>query len=256
MPSSCIEFLREAINWWDLVPAVIGAGFGAAASAIPSYCLANKASKEMLARDSENRRSALKAATIRGMIKLMKIVNGYESLFRHTEEMISRVPLEERGEFRLWQIMTPIAGIDASSVSFDAQELEVFIEKGEGGFASDLLLLAERYNTITSAMIEYGRIRTALTDQMPPEDMQGARGISVLDPAKEKILAPKVVEVSLLAFQVRATLKSDYAFSLQLGEKFGVKARSLLRDSEFPVLSLAKAKASLEKDLSVWKEMS
>ncbi len=66
----------------SLMSAVIGAVFGAGASAIPAYLLASKASRETLARDRISRDEQMKAATYRAMVKLLEMVNGVMGLRR------------------------------------------------------------------------------------------------------------------------------------------------------------------------------
>jgi len=171
-----IEVVKSATiyPWWDLIPSVVGALVGAAAAAIPAYYLAKSSSREAVRRDRISRRDRQKAAAVQGTVKLLIITNDLENIYNHLEGLIERSHEAGRDDMQIWQIITPMVAIEQSKISFNPEELSVFIENHDFDILNDVLLLSNRYWVFKDSMQEYSRRRQELTDMLPAQ-MEGAQ---------------------------------------------------------------------------------
>lgn len=232
-------------EWWDLVPAIVGALAGAAAAFIPAYFFARKSSRETLERDRVSRLEQQKAATFRALVKLQIIVNGISDTHRQLEEMISAADSAGLQDQSLWQKVTPMIGFSVAPVRFEAEEVTVFIGK-ESDYLNELLLLAERYDSMIVTFKAYSDRRERLTEQFSAV-MNGLVGSTWLDAEVHAKFASTITALDTLIIQLRDNLASDYKMALSVAGKFGPKARTQLNDPSFPLLSTEEAEHANNK---------
>lgn len=224
-------------NWWDLVPATVGALVGAAAAAIPAFFLARNASRETLRRDQESRLERQKNATLRGLATLVRIVNGIENIHRHIEELIKESENANPTGMELWQRILPIVGIEKDEWYFETEDVAIFVSAKKFDFFNDILLLSHRYTSLKIALQYYGDSRSRLTDELPSQ-MEGQIGHAYLSPAEMDRFRPRAVQLETLAVQIRTTARDDWDFAKKVASQFGPIAREYFKDSSFPTLSI------------------
>jgi hypothetical protein len=230
-------------TWWNLLPSAIGAVLGAACGAVPSYFLANRSSKALLARDEQARVQGEKVATIRAMTRLLTVVNGCEGLTRSVEEMIEEGN-KRGGNSELWTVVRPISGMPGSPVHFEADEISIFLASKDYDFFNGLLLCATRYNSLTAGFADYAIQRQNLTDLLSAK-MEGIVGSTDLSPEDAAFIAPKAAAVESLIVQLRETAEKDYEVALDLASQIGRKAQEYLSDPTLPALDVSEATKQL-----------
>lgn len=206
--------------------------------------MARRSSRETLKRDRIARLENQKAAALRAAVKLLTIVNGLESLYRHVEETIAHADAAGHGDMEIWQKVRPMVGFTDKMVRFESEEIAVFVTE-EAGYLNELLLLAERYAALESGFKAYAERRSRLTDELSAV-MSGSVGTTSLTKAQYEKFAPRAHELTLLIEQLRESVSADYETALTVAEQFGPKARIQLNDPTFPILSVDAARAKKE----------
>lgn len=229
------------MNWWDsnLASALVGAIAGAILTAVPTYLLATRASRETLERDRISRNEQQKTATFRALVKLVIVINRIGSLHRHIERAIGEAEKTAPKGLRVWQKVEPITGLSDYNVRFDADDLVAFVAAGEFAYVTDLLQLTESCASLASATRDYTLHRKRLTDLLAERvggPMEGRLASITLTEAEAAKLEPLSVELETMVTQLRAFAAEDSAKATALGEQFGPKARAALADDTFPNL--------------------
>lgn len=104
------SIIQTAINWWDLVPAIVGGIIGALAGGIPAYFLSKSASKEMSVRDESARKSVEHLAMLRLYLTLFHVGNDVFSARKQIDAMVLR-PVGEDERFPTQRRLSAFAGM-------------------------------------------------------------------------------------------------------------------------------------------------
>ncbi len=232
-------------DWWDLVPATVGALMGAAAAAIPAWLLARNTSKETLERDRIARREQMEADAFSGVVKLVSIVNGVAALQRTIEEQIAEA--QEAGlAGQLWCRVRGLTGLRQEEIKFEARELAVLLAAKEFKYLTEVLLVAERYSTLVAAMQDYADRRRELTDMIPARIENGV-GTFILNQAEQERFGPRILELESMIEELRQTAAKDNEETIRVAGEFGEIARRQLGIADFPVLSVPGKDEAKEK---------
>lgn len=154
MPEIGTFTIETAINWWDMVPAVIGALLGAAAAGVPSYLIAKAQSKETLERDANERARSDKHSASKVFSKLAQMTNEILDLRLQIERMLER-PVADGERFPNQRCISVIVGHGEDTAHFDAGELAIFVNEHDVGLINDLELLRRRRNALLIQLGEY-----------------------------------------------------------------------------------------------------
>ncbi|MRG64596.1 hypothetical protein GH789_04760 [Rhizobium pusense] len=143
-----------------LVAGIVGAALGGAISWMQS----RKSARETLQRDNEARLSIIENNALSTLLKVQRMANGY-----HTQKMYFWKQLREANakktiNYPLWQILRSQIGGAEAAITFSAEEFIPLHLAGEIDLINECGLLAERYQVIERAMIEYTRLRRELED--------------------------------------------------------------------------------------------
>jgi gas vesicle protein len=160
MPQLKQVCLEAAMNWWDLVPAMVGAVVGALAAGVPAYLIANKQSKETLKRDTAERLRRDKLAANRVFSKLSQITNEILDLRVQIEAMLKR-EIKSGDSFPNQRRISVIVGHGEDTINFDADELSIFVSKADGDLINDLELLRRRRNALMVQLAEFRQRKIA-----------------------------------------------------------------------------------------------
>jgi hypothetical protein len=106
------SIVQTAINWWDLVPAVVGGILGALAGGIPAYFLSKSASREISARDKVARESIERLAMLRLYLALSQVGNDVLSARQQIDEMAMR-PVSEDDKFPSQRRLSAFSGMQS-----------------------------------------------------------------------------------------------------------------------------------------------
>lgn len=250
-----VEIVQSAYNWWDLVPAAVGALIGAAAAAIPAFLLAKKASSEVLTRDQEIRDRDDETTGYRVYTLLEHLANQVISFRSHVEEMISAVPIGEDEEFPLQRRILPMVGTSAADVvSTDRTDLQVFIKHKEAKFVSELFGFIRRYNSLLHSIMAYSELRSEIQRAgMEAEDYTVEHGNSValrLDKKGYVRLSLMQRNAETLAVQLVQSLREDSQEAVRLAHTFNGISNRIFGIRDFPRLEWDRAVAEFP-DLAI-----
>jgi len=229
------------MSLWDssLASALLGAIVGSVVSAVPTYLLAIRASRETLKRDWTSRAEHRKVSTYRALVKLAIVVNRIGALHRHIERSIEEADRTSPKGLRLWQKLEPMIGLADQPIWFEADDLVAFASANEHAYMTDLLQLTEAWASLASAVRDYTLHRKKLTDhlaEMATLPMKGRVASISLSEAEAFKLEPRSVELEAMAAQLRAFAAEDNSKAETLAAEFGPKARAALADNSFPSL--------------------
>lgn len=218
---------------WEAAVAAGSAMLGAGAGAIPAFMLARRASQEVLERDRITRRETERSIGMRAHVKLGTIVNSMLTVQRQLRQAIADAPVEGA---ELWQCVEPVVGFAGEDrITFDAEELALFLAAGKGDFAEALLLLARRHAVQAEVLKEYGVRREQLRRDMPaPAAVQGTRGSTFLTHEELMQVRPQMVGLNTLLSQLLEHLAEDVGLALALADDFGPILRTYFDDPKYP----------------------
>ena len=146
----------QLVEYWDLVPAVVGGVIGALAGGIPAWLLAKRQSDETLRRDREQRVENQKALAFSVAVKLLNIINSTISLSNHVKSCLALRDNPNRVHMEPWQVLVPMIGhTDEGSIRFAAEEMGVFAAANEYDLMQDMMLLAVRHSSTLATFQEY-----------------------------------------------------------------------------------------------------
>jgi len=222
-------------DWWDLVPASVGALVGAAVASVPAWLLARKSSKETLERDRTERLEQQTADSLSALVKLISIVNGAADLHRTIEEQITEAEKAGHGEQPLWCRVQGIIGLVDDRIRFGADELAPLAAAKDFDYLLQLMLVAARYSTLVVGLRDYAERRRSLTDQVPAK-MEGNVGTILLTDEANALFAPRAVELETQITELRARAAKDCVEAAQVAEQFGGKIKKQLGLADFPTL--------------------
>jgi len=149
--------------WKDYGVPIGTAILGALLAYVPSRALAGRASKELIQRDEKARHEAEVVAARRVFIKLNVLVNAILDYHTQIEAMVQQADDDGNGHMTIAQRLSAFIGVDREpTVSFTAEELEVFIAAKRVDYVDDLVLLSRRHGAMLSNLAAFGRLKMDL----------------------------------------------------------------------------------------------
>ncbi len=141
---------------------------------------------------------------------------------------------------RLWQKVRPVFGLSRTEVSFDADDLMLFVAAKNFDYVMNLLEFALRCAVLTEIQREYNERREKMTNVLADlgPQMDGDLGAIHLSPADRARLEPRSVDLESLVTQLRTFLAEDSTGGLALAAQFGPNVRAAMPGFEFPNLSV------------------
>ncbi|WP_172705078.1 hypothetical protein [Sphingomonas sp. LH128] len=149
--------------WKDYGVPFATAILGALLAYFPSRLLAGRASKELIVRDEKARHEAEVVAARKVFIKLTVLVNAILDYHNQIEAMVLKAEQDGNGQMTIAQRLSAFVGVEREpSVSFTADELEVFIAAKRVDYVDNLVLLSRRHGAMLSNLAAFGRMKTDL----------------------------------------------------------------------------------------------
>lgn len=227
------------VQWWDLVPAALGAILGAGAGAVPAFILAKRSSKDVLDRDIAARKAAQRDAAFRTMVKLNELVNEAAGTHRQVEANIAAHPDDAINNGQLWPKMQGLAGLLERQIYFEADELAVTFAAGAPKLANDLSLLAIRIATDVISLREYASARNELGLMMGVSSVEGQVGTTVISREELAKIMPQILHVESLAQQIRPSLKENSDAAVIIQKRFSKKMQEFFSEPKFLEIDFA-----------------
>lgn len=213
----------QVIEYWDLVPAIVGGVIGALAGGIPAWLLAKRQSDEALRRDSEQRVENQKALAFSVVVKLLHIINSTVSLSNHVKSCLALRNDPARAHMEPWQVLVPMIGhTDEGSIRFTADEMGVFAAANEYDLMQDMMLLAARHSSALATFQEYCKMRNEFRTIGPkPADFDGQIGGGWLTPEEVDGFKPYTIPMNNVVVGLDAGLDEDERLARKVAERFG-----------------------------------
>lgn len=217
-----ITVAPKIVEYWDLVPAIVGGVIGALAGGIPAWLLAKRQSDEMLRRDREQRIENQKALAFSVSVKLMHISNCTVSLYGHVKSRLALLNHPDCAHMEPWEVLLPmIVHTDEGSNRFTAEELGVFVAANEVDFVNKIILLAMRHSTSLAIFKKYCDLRNDFLAIMPhPADYDGPIGLGWLQSGEVNRFKPYTIPMNDLVKGLDDGLDEDVRFARTVVEKF------------------------------------
>lgn len=224
------------IEYWDLVPAIVGGVIGALAGGIPAWLLAKRQSDETLRRDREQRIENQKALAFATVVKLLHIINSTVGLSNHVKSCLALRKDPSRAHMEPWQVVIPMIGHTDhdQSVRLSAEEMGVFAAASEYDLMQDMMLLAERHASSLATFKEYCVMRNDFREIGPrPEAFEGQIGSAMLSQADIVRYKPYTIPLNNVVVQLEAGLDQDIRLARSVAERFGKATARFFKVQQF-----------------------
>lgn len=213
----------QVVEYWDLVPAVVGGVIGALAGGIPAWLLAKRQSNETLRRDREQRVENQKALAFSVVVKLLHVINSTISLSNHVKSCLALRNDPGRAHMEPWQVLVPMIGhTDEGSIRFTADEMGVFAAANEYDFMQDMMLLAVRHSSSLATFQDYCAMRNDFRAIGPkPQFFDGNIGEAWLTPIDVDRYKAYTIPMNDIVVGLDARLDEDVRLARTVAERFG-----------------------------------
>jgi hypothetical protein len=228
------------VEYWDLVPAIVGGVIGALAGGIPAWLLAKRQSDESLRRDREQRTETQKALAFAVTVKLLHITNSTVQLSNHVKKCLAVRENSKYQHMEPWQVLVPLIGHadDEGSIRFTAEEMAVFAAADEYDFMQDMMLFALRQSSSLATFKEYCTMRKEFMAIGPkPQGFEGQIGLGVITPEEAASYKPYTIPLNNIVIELDAGLDVDDKLARSVSEKFGPITRRIFNVEKFASLT-------------------
>lgn len=238
-----LNLAADGPEWWDLVPALLGAIVGSATGAVPAFILARRSAKEVLNRDTVARKEASKAAAFRLSVKLLAIVDEVGTLREYVSEKLAVGKLPDRKHMEPFQLVPAQIGTsDHDIVKFDADELAVLFEAGQSELMQKLTLLQRRATSTNVSFRAYCDRREAWREIAPtPDSFDGTLGSTTVSKKEMMRLKVHMIPMNDLITSIAERLEEDWRLANEVMGEFSKVARTILDRPNFEIISAENA---------------
>lgn len=229
----------QVIEYWDLVPAVVGGIIGALAGGIPSWLLAKRQSDETLRRDREQRVESQKTLAFSTTVKLLHIINSTIGLSNHVISCMALRNDPKRAHMEPWQVLVPMIGhTDEGGIRFTPEEMAVFAAANEYDLMQDMMLLAARHSSSLATFQEYCAMRNEFREIGPkPSDFEGQIGGGWLTPEEVNSFKPYTIPMNHAVVGLERGLNEDVQLARTVVERFGPVTAKYFKVKQFASLT-------------------
>lgn len=157
-----------AYDWWELVPAIIGAIIGALAGGIPAYLLAVRSSKEAASKENELLAAGTRSKATAIFLQFQSILNDSVGTLLLIEDMLADLKLEcELEPYRIQRRVRSLANIDfLQYANFSSDDLSILIKSDKMETLQKLILISNLYNASLNSLRTYGRLKKDIYSQL------------------------------------------------------------------------------------------
>lgn len=230
--------------WKDYGVPFATAILGALLAYFPSRLLAGRASKELIVRDEKARHEAEVVAARKVFIKLTVLVNAILDYHNQIEAMVLKAEQDGNGQMTIAQRLSAFVGVDREpSVSFTAEELEVFIAAKRVDYVDNLVLLSRRHGAMLSNLAAFGRMKTDLHYELVKHG-HTTRDEDLVSTTAGRMPAPlanyfrtQSDELNLYAMAMRQMIAVFADFARDVAKDYGPITRDYLGDDAMLDLS-------------------
>ncbi|MCW3838398.1 hypothetical protein ACFQ1E_20310 [Sphingomonas canadensis] len=223
--------------WEVLIPTLAGI-IGALAGGIPSYFLAQRASKEVLERDRQSRLDKEQGAAHRAFVKLCILSNSLADFHNQVEEMIARAERDGHTDMLLHERISSFAGVERElTPDFEAEELALFVSAKQTEYVDDLILLPRRHRAAIESLSTFGLLKTEFHYRVAEKgsttrDQTGvSRTIARMTTGEANRVRLQSEELELFATAMRKQLREFAEFGESVANRYGDIVRAYFDDA-------------------------
>jgi|HubBroStandDraft_6_1064221.scaffolds.fasta_scaffold86222_3 hypothetical protein len=221
-------------DWWTIGLTAIATILGAAIGAGIAFLIARQTASENRNAAAVARRESEEAATLRALVKVMKLVNSIAGYHMVNERTLAKIPKQHQQSLEIWITLLPQIG-KPQEIHIEPDDLIAFTKSREFSFVTDLLGLCSQYNSMIYGVEAYGIRRDRLMERLTPEMMDRYFEGASWDDPKLRPLMPEIFAVRDLGDAIRAETKSLYEEALKVQPQFGPIVRKYFDDPHFPI---------------------
>jgi hypothetical protein len=213
-----------------MAPAIVGALIGALAAGVPAYLIAERQSAETLKRDNDERERRDKLSANKVFVKLMQICNEFLDTRKQIERMLT-LPVSADDRFPIQRRVSVLVGLNSEPMTFEADELAIFVSKTDVDLINDLELLRRRRNALVIQFGEYKDRKIAHSALLSNsrEFQYGTDGMIRMKVSPEQLakLQYEEAQIESLIAPMIDVVREESRTCLRVAEKFNVAVKHL-----------------------------
>lgn len=181
---------------WGAIVGVVGGG-------LISLGLQLHSLKEARADRASDRKDVMKALASSLLFKIVQIHTNLHTLSKHFEESYASAPKAEP-----WQFLFPLAN-PPGHIDFSPDEMGMLLQVASNDLFNRVMNLDRVHNSNLEAIRTLDRLRTAIHEALPIDQMVGNRSSSNLSAEEMLRIRPAMVQFNSLSDQLRSDLSSE-----------------------------------------------
>jgi hypothetical protein len=206
------------LSVWPLIPqqaefwsAIAGAVVGAVVGGVIAYVIQVKALREGRTQRDEDRKLVQQAQGRALLIKMGRMVSNYHGIHQHFEGCFERAREAGAVVGEPWQFVLPTANT-ADPVHFSMDELGMLLSLKNNEVFNSLVGMDMIHNSLIDVLKLFNVQRRDLTERLPPPTTAGQGNMlgGYAPPEVFAALRPRMIEVNMLAEQLRNGAKNDF----------------------------------------------
>ncbi|SFI65548.1 hypothetical protein SAMN04515648_1010 [Phyllobacterium sp. CL33Tsu] len=222
--------------------ATLVAGFGGVLlGGVISWLLGISSQRHARALAAAERTELEKATTIRTMLKIQEITNGYYTNLLYIQNSLRRANADRQLHHPLWQLVKPAIGGPAVHPKFESKDFEMFIRAGRADLIDRATMLSLRYESTALSFQFYSDRRSALQDVLAPHsvvDPSTGMATTVIPPELRALFEMKSQELNDLIRECYKLVRIDFNEALALCEDINLAAKAYFNDPKLFTLTI------------------
>jgi hypothetical protein len=184
--------------WSGVIGTVVGGSI--------TFLAQSRGFREQRKQRAEDRLRGQRGLAYSLFFKMLRIHSDFYGVHRHIEDGFEKEAREKHGG-NPWQFVLPLANF-ADAVHFSPDEMSMLLGLKDMQVFNMVMDMDVRHNAVLDAARVMSAERRALTDRLEADEFEGFRLSGVMDPKKQLLLMPKIIEVDSVILQTRDDAKS------------------------------------------------
>ncbi|MBZ9603947.1 hypothetical protein [Phyllobacterium chamaecytisi] len=217
--------------------ATLVAGFGGVLlGGVISWLLGINVQRHARALAAAERTELEKTTTIRTMLKLQEITNGYYTNLLYIHNSLRQANADQELHHPLWQLVKPAIGGPSVHPKFESKDFEMFIRAGRADLIDRATMLSLRYESTALSFQFYNDRRSALQDVLAPHsvvDPSTGMATTVILPELRALFGIKSKELEDLIRECYRLVRIDFRDAVSLCNDINTAAKTYFKDPKF-----------------------
>lgn len=183
------------ITWWAVVSAFGGTIIGSVLGGTISFLLQRRSLAATQALHDTDRREVRKALGYALLFKMIRLSSDLAQLGKPVAEAVNKA-IDAGSHEGFWPVVLPVLPLP-DQIKFSPEEMALVLSLDNGLF-NDMAALDDLHNNTIALFGLYAEKRTALTDTLNPDTMEGNSGSMLLTREDRDRMRPRSVELDML----------------------------------------------------------